>query len=699
MELADELYQGTEKCLSLFQAASDHQTIIDDDWFEDRAADFAWWAHGLKAQKRGRSSLDFRLRERPDIQKVVADLLESLAFALMECLPSYEDPNSTRPSQHGETLESDEGSTDSPWSEFSDEEKQQKRRDTSADTPNTAQSNAKFFIETNLKLLAKISIAIRKSGTKLRYLKADEYLEAHSNDEEYTKLRAHLSFLILFGSYEQQLFCNLLRQAINQEISKAVEIVIRSWILDPARLTSDQRRLIEANITRRNRIVYARRFLNKKSPPTDSKKEAPKAVLQSTKSGTVGVHADKPFEDPSQTLSKPEPANSLTENTLTATELGSHFVLPIIPSEPGKAALSITTKLTQTATNLDYPPCPAEKGSFSCPYCAQVLTEDYIESSRWRGHVAQDLNPYSCTYKDCKDSHNLYSFEEWIKHTKDQHNKERWVCDECTFISKQDDNFTFNSNQKDEYIFDNQQHWESHMRSCHKCPDNRLTLLASMNKRKLTEFTECPLCKWPRGRLSPDQGNHIAQHLHAWALRALPWKLNSDDRATCDSADVPEDQDDQVTQTEALEDDDASMQTTISDAVKREITRWECEDPIPPGKRSRRLDTLIIGLQDNAQRWTTRIRLDTHNETVLQHLLNINQTKAQFYLVLHPELEGNEFTPQQQHDIDINLCENIELCIGYMNKVFDEARQDALEHATDTGKIEALEGRPDINAI
>lgn len=84
MEYANELSRRTEECLALFQDASGNQTLADDDWVEDRAADFAWWSHGLKAQKHGRSSLDYRLRDRPDIQKVIAGLLDSLALALRE---------------------------------------------------------------------------------------------------------------------------------------------------------------------------------------------------------------------------------------------------------------------------------------------------------------------------------------------------------------------------------------------------------------------------------------------------------------------------------------------------------------------------------------------------------------------------------------------------------------------------------------
>lgn len=84
MAHTDELCRLTEKCASLFTTLADHPKLSDDDWLEDRAADFAWWSHGLKAQKTGRSSLDFRLRNRLDIQKVISGLLHSLFSALEE---------------------------------------------------------------------------------------------------------------------------------------------------------------------------------------------------------------------------------------------------------------------------------------------------------------------------------------------------------------------------------------------------------------------------------------------------------------------------------------------------------------------------------------------------------------------------------------------------------------------------------------
>ncbi|UPK96304.1 hypothetical protein LCI18_007239 [Fusarium solani-melongenae] len=694
MERANQLCRRTEECLSLFEDASRHQALADDDWFEDRAADFVWWSHGLKAQKTGRSSLDYRLRDRPDIQKVIAGLLDSLAQALKECLQPDDSQGPTHDDHEDEASESDSSSSGSSWSEFSDEVNQSKDKD-EVDTPNTEDSDPRFYIETNLKLLAKISIAIRRSGAKLRYLKADAYLKDHSDDDEYTQLRSHLFFLILVGPYEQKLFGELRHRAISEQLPKAVEIVIRSWIVDPSRATSNQQRLVETNITRRNRIAYARRFISKGAAPNKNKEVAaptivpsqlPDAVLRPAKEpSTFGADAQEPFPitDPIQALPiSPEPAKSLTAKTLTATELGSQFVLPVIvPFEPKKGAMSVATKMTQTGIKQDYPACPGKKGSFQCPYCVQVLSEDYTAKSRWRGHVAQDLNPYSCIYQGCPDSHDLYATkEEWIKHIRSKHNEDRWVCDDCIFESDQDD----------EFIFDNQELWESHMRSLHSCPDDRLTLLCSMSKRKLVELAECPLCKRPCGHSRPDEDDHVAEHLHSWALRALPWDLNPDDETSSDSPEMGSENDlARMSEMSELPEDEAdSITGKISDAIEREVARWKTHQPHPDVVFSAGFYGLVADFEEIIGIWSPHAQLDTQNETALQHLISINQAMAQL-------CHDSEFTAQQLRDMEDNLRISIELGVEYMTGVLSaEEEEPSREPSIDADEPERPKAPP-----
>lgn len=296
-----------------------------------------------------------------------------------------------------ESDKSDQSSNDSPWSEFSDDDQQSKDKNALANTADNESSVPRFYIETNLKLLAKVSIAIRRSGSKLRSLNADADLKNHLEDDEYIQLRNHLLFLILVGTYEQQLFSELRRRVIRHQIPKAVEIVIGSWIVDPARATTSQHRLIETNITRRNRIAYARRSIDRKmqinkvthkASTTAKPLPVPDVALQPAKEPNIfDMNAQKASNAAIPSQEKPDVidlASSLTEKTLTASELGSQFAMPVMPLKPDKGPVSIATKMTQTGVKQHYPPCPAKKGSFECPYCIQVLPEEYIARSRWR---------------------------------------------------------------------------------------------------------------------------------------------------------------------------------------------------------------------------------------------------------------------------------------------------------------------------
>ncbi|KAH6989182.1 hypothetical protein BKA56DRAFT_575214 [Ilyonectria sp. MPI-CAGE-AT-0026] len=654
MEHTDELCRLTKKCSSLFTAMADHPKLSDDDWLEDRAADFAWWSHGLKAQKTGRSSLDFRLRNRLDIQKVISGLLHSLFSALEEYLHSCaderqelscDDPPPHKNETDEELSDSDDSASDSPWSEFSDEETKGKAKTTLVASLDSDDSGPKFFITTNLNLLARMSIAIRRSGAKLRYLKADEYLKTHMDDNEYMELRKHLFFLIQVGPYEQRLLNELGCQVSAGQLPQTVEIVIRAWIFDPSRITPIQQQLIETNVTRRNRIVHARRMFDKdaltkpgEGPPISQMSEAPlPPIIQPEQ---VDLNKRKP----NRTKSPGQPSSQHVESTRswTATELGSRFVLPNILPSKAKETQSIVTKMTRTGFKQDYPPCPTHQGSFQCPYCVQVLPEEYLSKWRWRGHVAQDLNPYSCVYGDCPDSQELYATkDEWIKHITTQHSTQRWTCDQCTL----------RGDLSEDLVFDDETDWEQHMSTCHRGEfiDSQLALLLSLSRRRLTEPIQCPLCNRPAGPVRPDQDDHVAEHLHSWALIALPWDLHTKDQHSSDSPDLGSSNDlaRLSNMSEFSEDNQADGETDIKEKLKHEIISWIYESPMLHAAFANRLKAPFDSLSRFLLGWATGARPDEQNETLLQHLMTINQTVTQ--LSRHFS-SGMDLDSQQNND-------------------------------------------------
>jgi hypothetical protein len=61
------------------------------DWLENRQGEFNLWDAGLKATRVGRSSLDHRVRDRPELRELICDLLDGLAEALENYLQTGTD--------------------------------------------------------------------------------------------------------------------------------------------------------------------------------------------------------------------------------------------------------------------------------------------------------------------------------------------------------------------------------------------------------------------------------------------------------------------------------------------------------------------------------------------------------------------------------------------------------------------------------
>ena len=76
------LRNKSRACKRWFKECLDIPEIDYDDWMEQKCAHFNWWTADLDADKSGPGSLDARLRLRPDVRDVVADMLNGLEAAL-----------------------------------------------------------------------------------------------------------------------------------------------------------------------------------------------------------------------------------------------------------------------------------------------------------------------------------------------------------------------------------------------------------------------------------------------------------------------------------------------------------------------------------------------------------------------------------------------------------------------------------------
>jgi hypothetical protein len=129
----------------------------------------------------------------------------------------------------------------------------------------------------------------------------------------------------------------------------------------------------------------------------------------------------------------------------------------------------------------------------------------------------QDMRPYVCIFESCtKDQEMFVSSEDWLQHMQEEHAVRQWVCAVCDSDYRQ--------------VFDTEQLLVNHLREATK-HSNEYTeaqfpvIIKSSLRRMPLEIASCPLCQ---SRGEDMQGNstlidHIAEHLHGFALRALPW--------------------------------------------------------------------------------------------------------------------------------------------------------------------------------
>lgn len=386
-------------------------TNIPTEWFENRLADLNLWAAGLGVFKTGHASLEYRLRLRPDVYGIISELLEELQEALA-VISGYrtEDISSDLDSTIEGLLDEDRGvrtsssSSPSPIPQLSP-------LSGSAGEEDDDQSflvECKRNVDRTLDQLTRISVLIRKSGSRLRHQKADIALDFQSLPDDLRALRDGLTEIVLLpaDSFQAKLIDTLRKEVFRQRIPVSVLIVTRAWFLKPTRLTRVQDRLIRANIRRQNRFLKAKEI---KEDKTGFEVRQEQQLLTTADKLIPGEEMPRSLKDLPTTIksvsnrrrgpSEEDPTPSVQEYSQTATDLGSQFTLK---SNAATATMSVDTRTSAPSATLDYPrPPPIRHGrvTFQCPYCQHTLPQDYTERGgrKWR-QVKNRRVSFSCSH-------------------------------------------------------------------------------------------------------------------------------------------------------------------------------------------------------------------------------------------------------------------------------------------------------------
>lgn len=315
----------------------------------------------------------------------------------------------------------------------------------------------RVYIENNLEILIRIHTAIKLSGLKLRNKRADDALR-HSEQEyarqkrilgahealagpdgKHERFRRYLTKLVLQNGYTEDFMRRLsfdiyqlaaaerwqdVRERRESEDSRDQErpqsaggpapsrrkegyavllktkimVVIRAYLYDSARLTTVQRRLIDANIVRRNRMIHAGSASKTPSHMGEDRTNTTPHIKSQIKSIPQRNALTAGNITPSSSNLSPSPAlrpvtqskqGSQTTKSFVAqpaTALESNFsITGALKPALRSTARSAGTKMSARVRHLDYPSCSAkEDGPFPCDYCPMILPPEYQKKEKWR---------------------------------------------------------------------------------------------------------------------------------------------------------------------------------------------------------------------------------------------------------------------------------------------------------------------------
>ncbi|UNI20028.1 WD repeat-containing protein 88, variant 2 [Purpureocillium takamizusanense] len=510
MEPSRVIYEATTACLRSFTDCLAVETLMKDEWAENRLADFNLWVSGVGACSSNRASLDARLALKREARDVIANLLHLLAGEVDECkeqglqlaTASSGTPNLALGSSHDETARGRMASLSlgeaparsfSPWSDDSSSGSCSDEEVGQVASGNPLRGHMQN-VEKMLDQLARIGIAVRKSGVRSRLQKADQRFQP----KEHEDLERHLvvMFLTRLGSLDDQ--------------------------LDRSRLSPVHWRLIRCNLKRRNRFIYAQQhsaWLNPDAAISPYQTQRVERTGPPPKTGEELVSV-RQGSLPTSTASVGERVGSASINLTLRTGTSASAVSDSLAVP--QALMSVraaSTIMSSTIVDLEYPYPPKTKPDarvFTCPCCCQTLPVAFSRGNRWKKHVAEDVCPYTCVLPECTTPDVLFTLKEnWLQHlVKEHRSSDYWICFICgdgVWLGSEDD-FIAHTERK---------HTES-------VPQSQIPALMSLCKHSApVRISCCPLCGWHGDEdRQVDRDvllDHIAKEVHAFSLRALPW--------------------------------------------------------------------------------------------------------------------------------------------------------------------------------
>ncbi len=147
--------------------------------------------------------------------------------------------------------------------------------------------------------------------------------------------------------------------------------------------------------------------------------------------------------------------------------------------------------------------------TFRCTVCGDKQ-KDIINQTEWKKHVFTDLQPYICTFQDCKGGIDSFATRKaWADHEFSVHRTTNiWTCNDCAAR------------------FSEKASYREHAYSSHGNVLMRNQLEALVNSAEtrvgISEDNLCPFCSENPGTKSRAFAMHVGRHMEEVALAVLP---------------------------------------------------------------------------------------------------------------------------------------------------------------------------------
>ncbi|KAF8539019.1 hypothetical protein BDD12DRAFT_116666 [Trichophaea hybrida] len=433
---------------------------------QDELGRFRVWGENSGAHRKGRVSLDHRLREATNVKEMVLELLLDLDSDLNEAIAIVS----------GEIVDDDEDDDDNveplaPGEIDSDERDEGIISESDARLDNDPQCELKeciIDIAHAITCLYEFSIAIRNPAPRDRLEKCSVIDVSH--------------FELFDIQHAQHKF--------------------------PHAHDDLQERLGKANTKRRQLLRYHERHHEKISGRYETPEPLTVAKPPENLKDLDLDHDDQDVVD--YTPVPPTIATTRKTQTTVSTYVPPQPKICDTASETAHSQTSYSTSVggldSAQGPRLKVPDPPNPESSlsgepFRCPYCFAIIS---VSGPRlWRRHVFQDLRPYVCTFRDCPKAGYLFSSQhDWFEHETELHRRE-WYCNACSEPYSSASSF------------------RQHLQNKHQDPvkPSQLETTVKRCERGAESKQPCPVC--PRndkgsptflpGRLQRHLGSHMQQ--------------------------------------------------------------------------------------------------------------------------------------------------------------------------------------------